>query len=430
MIKRYTTDVMKELWSDETKFRKWLLVELAVLEGWVKNGRVKKAVLERIKKKAKFSVKRIEEIEKTVKHDVIAFLTNIAENVGKEARFIHMGMTSSDVLDTANALLLKDAGNEILKGLRSVEKVLRKLAARYKNTVMIGRTHGIHAEPITFGLKLLLWYDEAVRDEMRLADAIENVSFAKISGAVGTFSTIPPEVAEYAAHKLKLKLSYAASQIISRDRYAQFLSTLALVAGFIEKIALEIRHLQRTEVGEVMEPFAKGQKGSSAMPHKRNPILCERLCGLARVVRADAMVAMENIALWHERDISHSSTERIIFPDITTLLDYALKKMLYILQNLDVNEERMRKNLDMTNGLIFSQRVLLKLIEKGMSRETAYRLVQSDAKKVWKGEGTFFDFLSRDRKVKGLLSRDELKSCFNYEHYLKNIDYIYKKILH
>lgn len=430
MIERYTTKTMKELWSDETKFSKWLLVEIAVLEGWVKRGDVKKTVLERVKKKAKFSVKRINKIEEKVKHDVIAFLTNVAENVGKDARFIHMGMTSSDVLDTASALLLRDAGNEILKDLRLVKKVLKKLATKYKRTMMMGRTHGIHAEPITFGLKVLLWYDEARRNERRLVDAIENISYAKISGAVGTFSTMPPGVAAYAARKLKLKLSYASSQIISRDRYAQYLSVLALIMGLIEKIALEIRHLQRTEVGEVMEPFSRGQKGSSAMPHKRNPILCERLCGLARIVRADAMVAMENITLWHERDISHSSTERIIFPDATTLLDYSLEKLLFILDNLEVNTVRMKKNLRLTNGLIFSQRVLLKLIEKGITREEAYKIVQSNAKKVWKSEGEFFDFLLKDKKVKGILTAKELKSCFSLDYYLKNIDYVFKKVLH
>ncbi len=430
MIERYTTKTMKELWCDETKFAKWLLVELAVLEGWVKRGDVKKIVLERVKRRAKFSVKRIDKIEEKVKHDVIAFLTNIAENVGKDARFIHMGMTSSDVLDTALALLLRDAGNEILKDLISIEKVLKKLAVKYKRTIMIGRTHGIHAEPITFGLKILLWYDEANRDEKRLIDAIENISYAKISGAVGTFSTMPPDVFEYASRKLKLKPCYAASQVISRDRHAEFLLTLSLIAGFIEKIALEIRHLQRTEVGEVMEPFTKGQKGSSAMPHKRNPILCERLCGFSRIVRADAMVACENIALWHERDISHSSTERVIFPDATTLLDYGLKKLFFILNNLEVNTEKMKRNIDMTKGLIFSQRVLLKLIEKGISREKAYRIVQSNAKKVWKGKENFLDALLKDKEVKRALSVNELKSCFTIDYYLENIDYIFKKVLH
>ena len=429
MIERYTTKTMKELWCDETKFSKWLLVEIAVLEGWVKRGDVKKSVLERVKKKARFSVKRIEKIEKTVKHDVIAFLTNVAENVGEDARFIHMGMTSSDVLDTANALLLRDAGNEILKDLISIEKTLKKLAVKYKRTIMMGRTHGIHAEPITLGLKFLLWYDEARRSEKRLLDAITNISYAKISGAVGTFSTIPPEVSEYAAKKLKLRLSYAASQVISRDRHAEFLLTLSLIAGFIEKIALEIRHLQRTEVGEVMEPFTKGQKGSSAMPHKRNPILCERLCGLSRLIRSNVIVALENIPLWHERDISHSSCERVMFPDVTTVLDYSFEKILFILNNLDVDEEHIKNNLNLTKGLIFSQRVLLKLIEKGISREQAYKIVQSNAKKVWKNEEKFFDILLKDKIVKRLLTMKELQSCFDLNYYLKNIDYIYGKVI-
>ncbi len=429
MIRRYTTEAMQKIWSDETKFKKWLEVEIAVLEGWVKKGDVTKRVLEQVKRKASFSVKRIEKIERKVKHDVIAFLTNVAEYVGKDARFIHMGMTSSDVLDTAFALLLKDAGKKILKDLKLVKKRLKSLAIKYKMTVMMGRTHGIHAEPITLGLKFLLWYDEVLRNEERFADAIESISYAKISGAVGTFSTMPPVVFEYASRKLRLKPCYATSQIISRDRHAQYLLTLSLIAAFIEKIALEIRHLQRTEVGEVMEPFTKGQKGSSAMPHKRNPILCERLCGMARLVRSNATVALENVALWHERDISHSSCERVIFPDATTLLDYSLGKLLFILKNLTVDKKRMKKNLDMTKGLIFSQRVLLRLIEKGMSREEAYKVVQSDAIKVWKCEEDFISILLGDKRIEKLLTKKELKSCFNVDYYLKNIDYIYKKVL-
>ena len=429
MIERYTTEVMKEIWSYETKFNKWLLVELAVLEGWVKRGDVKKDVLERVKRKAAFNVKRIEKIEKRVKHDVIAFLTNLSENIGEDARFIHMGMTSSDVLDTAFALILKDAGEKILKDLRLLKKRLRELAIKYKKTAMIGRTHGIHAEPITLGLKFLLWYDELLRDEKRLADAIENISYAKVSGSVGTFSTMPPDVFEYAARKLKLKPCYATSQIISRDHHANYLFAISLIAALIEKIALEIRHLQRTEVGEVMEPFTKGQKGSSAMPHKRNPILCERLCGMSRLVRSHVIVALENIALWHERDISHSSCERIIFPDATTLIDYSLEKLLFILKNLTVDERRLKRNIDMTKGLIFSQSILLKLIEKGMSREDAYKIVQSDAMKVWKDEKDFLTVLLGDKKIKKLLTRNELESCFDINYYLKNIEYIYKKVL-
>ena len=429
MIERYTTEAMKEIWSYETKFNKWLSVELAVLEGWVKRGDVKKDVLERVKKKAAFNVKRIEKIEKRVKHDVIAFLTNLSENIGEDARFIHMGMTSSDILDTAFALLLMEAGEHILKKLKNLKRILRQLSKRYKKTVMMGRTHGVHAEPITLGLKFLLWYDEVGRNIGRLSDAIENISYAKISGSVGTFSTMPPDVFEYAARKLKLKPCYATSQIISRDHHAQYLFALALIASLIEKIALEIRHLQRTEVGEVMEPFTKGQKGSSAMPHKRNPILCERLCGMSRLVRSHVIVALENIALWHERDISHSSCERIIFPDSTTLIDYSLEKLLFILKNLTVDEKRLKRNIDMTKGLIFSQSILLKLIEKGMSREDAYKIVQSDAMKVWKDEKDFLTVLLGDKKIKKLLTRNELESCFDINYYLKNIEYIYKKVL-
>lgn len=429
MIERYTTDAMKEIWSDRTKFEKWLLVEVAVLEGWVNKGDVDKDVLERVREKADFTVERIEEIEKEVKHDVIAFLTNLAENIGEDSRFVHMGMTSSDVLDTAFALQLRDAGNIILEDLQKVRERLKELALKYKMTPMIGRTHGIHAEPITLGLKFLLWYDEVLRNEKRLKEAIENISYAKISGAVGTFSTMPPDVFEYASKKLELKPCYATSQIISRDRHAHYLLTLSLIAAFIEKIALEIRHLQRTEVGEVMEPFTKGQKGSSAMPHKRNPILCERLCGIPRLIRSNAMVALENIALWHERDISHSSCERVIFPDSTTIMDYAFKKLQFILGDIDVNEKRIEENLQLTRGLIFSQRVLLKLIDKGITREEAYKLVQSNAKKVWQGEEEFSNVLKEDKKVTNLLTEEELKSCFDMDYFLKNIDYIFKKVL-
>ena len=413
MIARYTTPFMRKLWSDETKFQKWLDVEIAVLEGWVKQGVVKKAVLGRVKRKAQFSVKRIEHIERTVKHDVIAFLTNVAEHVGKDSRFIHMGMTSSDVLDTAFALLLIDAGEKLLANMKQLKSALRRLARKYKNAPMMGRTHGIHAEPITFGLKCLLWYDEAVRDEKRLKDAIEQISYAKISGAVGTFSTMSPKVFEHAARALKLKPCYATSQIISRDRHAHYFLTLSLIAVLIEKIALEIRHLQRTEVSEVKEPFTKGQKGSSAMPHKRNPILCERLCGIARLVRSQASVALENCALWHERDISHSSCERIIFPDATTILDYAFQKLLFILEDPVVDRKRMVKNIGATKGLIFSQRVLLKLIEKGITREEAYKIVQLNAMQVWKTEQEFLSLLLNDKRVMELLSKEELESCFD-----------------
>jgi adenylosuccinate lyase len=340
-----------------------------------------------------------------------------------------MGMTSSDVLDTAFALLLIDAGKQLLADVRKLKSALRRLAKKYKHTPMMGRTHGIHAEPITFGLKCLLWYDEAVRNEERLNDAIKHISYAKISGAVGTFSTMPPKVFEHAARALKLKPCYATSQIISRDRHAHYFLALSLIAVLIEKIALEIRHLQRTEVSEVKEPSTKGQKGSSAMPHKRNPILCERLCGIARLVRSQASVALENCALWHERDISHSSCERIIFPDATTILDYGFQKLLFVLSDPVVDRKRMMKNIGATKGIIFSQRVLLKLIDKGITREQAYRIVQSNAMRVWKTEEEFFSLLLEDKRVQKLLSKKELESCFDLKAYLKNIDYIYKKVL-
>ena len=325
--------------------------------------------------------------------------------------------------------MLIDAGEKLLANMKQLKSALRRLARKYKNAPMMGRTHGIHAEPITFGLKCLLWYDEAVRDEKRLKDAIEQISYAKISGAVGTFSTMSPKVFEHAARALKLKPCYATSQIISRDRHAHYFLTLSLIAVLIEKIALEIRHLQRTEVSEVKEPFTKGQKGSSAMPHKRNPILCERLCGIARLVRSQASVALENCALWHERDISHSSCERIIFPDATTILDYAFQKLLFILEDPVVDRKRMVKNIGATKGLIFSQRVLLKLIEKGITREEAYKIVQLNAMQVWKTEQEFLSLLLNDKRVMELLSKEELESCFDLSCYLKNIDYIYKKVL-
>ncbi len=428
MIERYSRDVMKKIWSEENKFRKWLDVELAVCEAWHKLGKIPENSLKNIKEKANFNVQRIKEIEKVVKHDVIAFLTCVAEYVGEDSRFIHMGLTSSDILDTSFSLLLKEAGEVLLDDLIEFNSILKEKAYQYKDTVMIGRTHGVHAEPITFGFKLAVWYDETKRNIDRLKRAIDEISIGKISGATGTYANVPPEVEEIACRILGLKPANISTQIIQRDIYAQFFSTLGLIASSFEKFAIEIRHLQRTEVLEAEEYFSEGQKGSSAMPHKRNPILSENVTGLARVVRSYVIPSFENIALWHERDISHSSVERIIAPDSTTNLDFLINRFKGIIENLVVYPEKMKKNLNLTNGLIFSQRVLLALTEKGLTREEAYRLVQRNAMKVWKENKDFFTQLSSDEEVTKYLSISELKELFDLKYHLKYMDYIFKKV--
>ena len=382
MIERYSRDIMKNIWSEENKFRKWLDVEIAACEAWNKLGVIPNDTLKTIKEKADFNIERINEIEAEVKHDVIAFLTSVAEFVGEDSRFIHKGLTSSDVLDTAYNLLLKEAGEILLNDLEKLAQVLKDKAFKYKMTPMIGRSHGIHAEPITFGLKMALWYDETLRNIERLKRAVDIVSVGKISGAVGTFANIEPDIEEYVCEKLGLKPAPVSTQIVQRDRHAEFFTTLAVIASSFEKFAVEIRHLQRTEVLEAEEYFSKGQKGSSAMPHKRNPVLSENVTGLARLVRSYAIAAMENVALWHERDISHSSVERVIGPDATVNLDFLINRFTGIIKNLIVYEDKMLQNIYLTNGLIFSQRVLLALTEKGVTREKAYRLVQRNAMKV------------------------------------------------
>lgn len=428
LIPRYTRAEMAKIWELENKFQKWLEIEVAVCEAWAELGEIPKKALEVIKKKARFDTKRIDEIEKTVKHDVIAFLTSVAENVGPDSRYIHMGLTSSDVLDTSLAILMRESADIIINDIKGLMAVLKANAYKYKETPQIGRTHGIHAEPITFGLKFALWYDEMNRNLIRMKTARDAINYGKISGVVGTFASVPPFVERYVCKKLGLKPEPISTQIIQRDRHAEFMNTLALIAGSIEKIALEIRHLQRTEVLEAEEPFEKGQKGSSAMPHKRNPIGCENLCGLARVVRSNAIAAMENIALWHERDISHSSVERVIIPDSTILVDYMLQRLTGILKGLHVYPQRILENINRSYGLHNSQRVLLKLIERGVSRESAYKIVQKNAMHSWMERKDFKEILKKDKEIKKYLSLDEIERLFDLSYYLKNVDYIFKRV--
>ncbi len=428
MIKRYSPAEMSGVWSEENKFRIWLDVEIAAMEAQANLGRVPKEAVEEVKRKAKFEVARIDEIERTVKHDVIAFLTNVSENVGPSARFVHLGMTSSDVLDTASAIQLKQAGEIIEKHLSELRGMVGKLSLKYKDAPMIGRTHGIHAEPVTFGLKMAVWYDELGRDVERIRNANEEVAVAKISGAVGTYSHISPEVEKYVAGKFGLRPSIASTQVIQRDRHAQFMTILAVVAGTLEKMALEVRHLQRTEVLEAEEPFTRGQKGSSAMPHKRNPVNAERICGIARLIRSYAMSALENQALWHERDISHSSVERVIFPDATLGLDFMILESQKIFKDFVVYPEKMQRNLQITHGLFFSEDVLLKLIEKGLTREQAYALVQRNAMHCWETGEDFLTALSSDSEVSEKIPRNELEKVFDLKSLLGNVDYVYKSL--
>ncbi|MBI5416885.1 adenylosuccinate lyase [Candidatus Poribacteria bacterium] len=428
MIDRYTLDKMGSIWSEENKFRKWLEVEIAVCEVQSDLGRIPKKSLNIIKEKANFDVDKINEIEKVVNHDVIAFLTNVAEYVGVDSRFIHMGLTSSDVLDTSLALLLREASDVLLSDLKKLAQVLKKQARKHKKTVMIGRSHGIHAEPTTFGLKLGLWYTETLRNIERMERSREIINFGKLSGAVGTFSNIDPVVEERACKKLKLQPDPVSSQVIQRDRHAEYMSALAIIASTVEKIATEIRHLQRTEVLEASEPFGKGQKGSSAMPHKKNPILSERLTGMARIIRGNLVPMLENNTLWHERDISHSSVERVVLPDSTILLDYMLVKLTDMLENLVIYPENMIKNLNLTKGLIFSQRALLALVDKGLTREESYQIVQRNALLVWDKNIDFKNLLLDDPIIKQKLTSKDIEEIFDLNYYLRNINKIYKRI--
>ncbi|MEJ2253476.1 MAG: adenylosuccinate lyase [Nitrospirota bacterium] len=428
MIARYTRPEMGALWTLENKYRSWLDVELAVCEAWAEEGEVPRSALRAIKEKAGFDPARIEQIEAEVRHDVIAFLTSVAEHVGPESRYIHKGLTSSDVVDTAQGLLLRAAADIIRRDIRGLRAVLKKKALEFKKTPVIGRSHGVHAEPMTFGMKFALWYEEMGRNLKRMDAARKAVSVGKLSGAVGTFSNVPPSVEEKVLRRLGLQPEPVATQVVQRDRHAELMSALAITAATVEKIAVEIRHLQRTEVREAEEPFARGQKGSSAMPHKRNPVGSENLSGLARVVRANAVAAYENIALWHERDISHSSVERVILPDSTILADYMLDRLTGIIEGLHVYPDRMKRNMALSRGLYNSQRVLLALTEKGMTREDAYRLVQKNAMQSWRSRQEFKALLKKDSEVKKLLSPSELNGLFELGPYLKHVDYIFRRV--
>ena len=419
---------MASIWEPENKFKIWLKVEVLACEALAKRGEIPRTALKDIQEKSDFRVERIDEIEREVKHDVIAFLTCVAEYVGNSARYMHVGMTSSDVLDTALAVQLKQASTLILKELKAFQGVLKTQALRHKKTPTMGRSHGIHAEPLTFGLKVANWYEEVGRNIERVKRARQSISFGQISGAVGTFACIHPEVEEYVCSKLGLKPAPVSTQIIQRDRHAEFFTTLAIVAGTIDKIATEIRHLQRTEVLEVEEFFSSGQKGSSAMPHKRNPVVSEQMCGLARIVRSNAFAALENMPLWHERDISHSSVERVIGPDSTILIHYMLRKMTSMIERLIVYPENMMRNLKKTEGLIFSQSVLLALVDKGITREEAYKLVQKNAMQSWTKGKDFLTLLKKDKKIGTLLKKNEIEKIFNLKAQFKSVDIIFKRI--
>ena len=428
MIPRYSREKMTKIWSPENRYQKWLDVEIMACEAMTKLGKIPESALKNIKQKAAINVKRIDEIEKTTKHDVIAFLTSLTEKVGEDGRFIHMGLTSSDILDTSLAILLKESAEILLEDIDQLLVALKKKAFEHKNTLMIGRSHGIHAEPITFGLKMALWYQEMQRNRQRLVNAKESVSHGKISGAVGTFSFVEPFVEEYVCRKLALKPAPVSSQIVQRDRHAEFFTALAIIASSVDKFAQEVRLLQRTEVREVEEFFFAGQKGSSAMPHKRNPVLSENLSGLARLVRSYALAALENVALWHERDISHSSVERVIGPDATIVLDFMLARFTGMMDKLIVYPDRMLSNLNMTKGVVFSQMVLLALIEKGTTREDAYTIVQKNAMKSWQEGIEFKELLREDEAIKKYLQEKDLAEIFNINNFLKNLDFIFNRV--
>lgn len=427
MIERYSRPQMKRVWSDENKFNKWLDVEIAVCDAWAEIGAIPRQAIPKIKL-ARCNFRRMEEILKETHHDMTAFLGAVSESLGEESRFIHLGLTSSDVMDTALSMQLVEAAEILTQGVKELISVLAQKAIEHKYTVMVGRTHGVHAEPMTFGLKLALWVEEMRRNLRRLTEAKNAIAAGKISGAVGTYATVPPEVERKACHKLGLTPAPVSNQVLQRDRHAQFVTTLAIISGSLEKFATEVRGLQRTEVREVEEPFGANQTGSSAMPHKRNPELCERICGLARLVRGYALTSLENIALWHERDISHSSTERIILPDSCLVLDYSLSIFTSVMKGLQINPRRMKKNMAITKGLIFSQRIMLALIDKGLSRQKAYELVQRNAMKAWKGNKDFLTLLKADTEVVASLPQGELEPLFDYHYYLQYMDDIFERL--
>ena len=428
MIPRYTLPEMGALWSEQNKFQKWLDVEIAVCEVHAEMGTIPREALDEIKSHVKFSVDRINEIEKTTDHDVIAFTTNLAESIGEASRFVHYGLTSSDVVDTANALLLRDACDILLGKIDSLLEVLKRRAFEFKSTPQIGRTHGIHAEPTSFGLTFALWYDEMLRNRQRLTRAREAVAVGKLSGAVGSFAHLTPDVEERVCARLGLKAAPVSTQVVQRDSYAEYLCTLAVIASSIDKFALQIRHWQRTEVREAQEKFKKGQKGSSAMPHKRNPILSERLCGMARVVRANSIVGLENVALWHERDISHSSAERVVLPDSSIATDYMLEKAKSLIDGLVVHPDRMLENLNATRGLVFSGELLLALTQAGVARETAYEWVQRNSMKCWDEGGDFRNLVSADKDIAAHLSSEQIDEVFSLDRYLRNVDQVFGRV--
>lgn len=428
MIERYSLPQMTNIWKEESKFKIMLDIELLTLEALSRQKKIPQIAFKRIKKKAKFNLTEIRKIEAKTQHDVVAFVANLAQNMGSDAQYLHLGLTSSDLLDTALGVQLKAASEILIADLNKLMNLLAKKARKYKEMVCIGRTHGVHAEPTTFGLKLALWFDETKRNLDRLLQAKEAVSIGKISGAVGTYAHIEPEVEVYVCKKLGLKPARISTQVIQRDVHAQYMATLAIIGSSLEKFATEIRHLQRTEVLEVEEPFGRGQKGSSAMPHKRNPVICERICGLSRILRANALVSLENVSLWHERDISHSSAERVIMPDSTILLNYMLNKFIEVIEGLVVYPENMLVNLVKTKGLIFSQRVLLELMQKGLARQKAYDLVQRCAMKTWRQTIDFKEVLLKDKEVLLHLGKKELDKLFNLDYYLRNVNKIFKKV--
>ncbi len=429
MIERYTRKEIKDIWEDFNRYSIWLSIELAAAEAMEKLKIIPRGVVKKVKSKAKINPKRILQIENKVKHDIIAFLTSISEKAGKEARYLHKGMTSSDVLDTCFNLQLKQSGEILLKDINLLLQSIKKQATKHKFTLCIGRSHGIHAEPITFGLKMLTFYQEFLRNKKRLEDSIQEISTCAISGAVGTFANVDPRVESYVAKKLKLTVEPISTQVIPRDRHAQFFSTLGIIASSIERFAVEIRHLQRTEVLEVEEFFGKKQKGSSAMPHKKNPILSENLTGLARLIRSSVIPALENVALWHERDISHSAVERNIGPDATIALDFALNRLSNVVKNLNVYPKNMKKNLDITNGIFFSQRVLLELTNVGFSREESYKIVQNNAMQAWKENSSFYDKIISNKKITNKIPVNKLKKLFDFGYHTKKINIIFKRSL-
>jgi adenylosuccinate lyase len=427
VIERYTRPAMGRLWTEEAKYAAWLRVELAVCEAYARRGRIPSDALQRIRGRARVDAARILEVQRRVKHEMIALLTVLEEQLGEDSRFVHVGLTSNDVWDTALALQLREATDLLLAGQARLQRALGDLARRHKDTLIVGRTHGVHAEPTTFGVKAAGWYVEAGRNVERLRRAREVIAVGKLSGAVGTFAHIDPDVEEEVCRDLGLGVEPVSTQIVQRDRHAEYVATLAVAAASLEKIALEVRGLQRTEILEAQEPFAEGQKGSSAMPHKRNPELSERICGLARLVRANAQAALENVALWHERDISHSSVERVILPDSTILLDYLLDLAAFVVEGLEVDAARMAENLDASHGLVYSQRVLLKLTDAGLARQVAYEIVQRHAMRAWRERRSFYELLAADPAVSDRLAPDELKACFDPAWYLRNVDAIFKR---